>query len=63
MHVPEILTTDRPLCPTCRRGGLRLMRQIRNPRTGRNARYFRCENCAHIKIEDDDRAPPTPNAR
>jgi len=38
------------------------MRQIRNPRTGRSARYFRCESCAHIKIEDDDGTPPTPNA-
>jgi hypothetical protein len=61
--VPEQLATDRPLCPTCRRGGLRLMRQIRNPRTGRSARYFRCESCAHIKIEDDDSAAPPPNAR
>lgn len=60
--VPETVTADRPLCSTCRRGQLRLMRQIRNPRTGRSARYFRCESCAHIKIEDDDSMPPTPNA-
>jgi hypothetical protein len=43
---------DPHLCPKCRRGDLRLLRAIRRPYAERETRYFHCDFCAHVQIDD-----------